>query len=120
MVDIIKQYWKAVLAIVYAIAVPLYFYSYNKGLRNSFDSQRQSSEQQIKALNQTIEKQQKYYDNMFEQYKSQLEAEETRHQDQIQKIQQVQAYQQSLLIQKFQDPTQVTQELKNRYGLNGN
>lgn len=121
MSDLIKQYWKAVLAIVYAIAVPLYFYSTNVASKQALEASRQSSNEQIKVLEQTIKDQQKHYEQSFEEYKALIQKEEERHQEQIKKIQETQAYHQALLTQRFQqNPQTITDELKKRYGLNGN
>lgn len=117
----LKENWKAVLAIVYAIAVPLYFYMSTKTTEQALEASRNSSKEQIEILQSTIDEQNAYYNVVFEQYAAMLEEEESRHNQQIQRIEQIQQYQQSLLSQKFnQDPTTITEELKKRYGLNGN
>jgi hypothetical protein len=121
MSDLIKQYWKAVLAIVYAIAVPLYFYLSTRITEQALETSINSSKKQIEVLQSTIDEQSAYYTVMFEQYAALIEQEESRHNEQIQNIQQIKQYQQSLLSQKFnQDPTAITEELKKRYNLNGN
>jgi hypothetical protein len=116
----LKENWKAVLAIVYAIVVPLYFLNYTNNLRKALDSSRDSSKQQIEILQDSMDKQTVYYDDLFKQYQIDLENEQTRHNEEIRKIKETQQYQQQLLSQRLQDPTQLAKELKERYGLNGN
>ena len=118
--NFLKENWKAVLAIVYAIAVPLYFYSSTLKLQQALDSSRESSKKEIKVLEDTIQKQSSYYDGLFKQYQIAIEQEQVRHEEEIRKIREVQAYQQSLLAQRLKDPTQMAKELKERYNLNGN
>ena len=120
MFNFLKQNWKAVLAIVYAIVVPLYFLNYTSNLRKALDSSRDSSKEQIKILQDTIDKQKTYYDGLFIQYQVDLNNEHTRHDEEIKKIKETQQYQQMLLSQRLQDPTQLANELRGRYGLNGN
>jgi len=118
--NFLKENWKAVLAIVYAIAVPLYFYSSTLKLQQALDSSRDSSKKEIQILEDTIQKQSSYYDGLFKQYQVAIEQEQIRHEEEIRKIKEIQAYQQSLLAQRLQDPTEMTKELKERYNLNGN
>lgn len=118
--NFLKENWKAVLAIVYAIAVPLYFYSSTLKLQQALDSSRDSSKKEIQILEDTIQKQSSYYDGLFKQYQVAIEQEQIRHEEEIRKIKEIQAYQQSLLAQRLQNPTEMTKELKERYNLNGN
>jgi hypothetical protein len=117
--SLLKENWKAVLAIVYAIVVPLYFLNYTSNLRKALDSSRDSSKEQIKILKDTVDKQKIYYDGLFVQYEIELNNEHTRHDEEVRKIRETQQYQQMLLSQRLQDATEMAKELKERYGLNG-
>ena len=119
MFNFLKENWKAVLAIVYAIAVPLYFLNYTSNLRKALDSSRDSSKEQIKILKDTVDKQKIYYDGLFVQYEIELNNERTRHDEEVKKIRETQQYQQILLSQRLQDATEMAKELKERYGPNG-
>jgi len=118
--NFLKENWKAVLALVYAIAVPLYFYSSTLKLQQSLDSSRESSKKEIKVLEDTVQKQSSYYDGLLKQYQAAIQQEQVRHEEEIRKIREIQIYQQSLLAQRLKDPTQMAKELKERYNLNGN
>ena len=118
MVDIIKQYWKLILAIAYAIFVPLYFYNSTKGIQKAFDSSRESSQKQINLLEDSLEEQSVYYDQLFQQYQDRMDAEEIRYQQEIIDIKQVQDKQQKELSKRFKNnPSAISDELKKRYNL---
>lgn len=121
MINFIKQNWKLIAAIAYAVAVPLYFYQSTKILSNALDASKTSSKEQISILNDTLEDQQAYYEVLIEQFTMSLEFEQQKHDDEMKQIREAQAYQQSLLTERFRsDPTQITIILKDRYKLNGN
>ena len=116
---IILKHWKILLLIAYAIAVPLYFHQSTKGMQQALDSSRESSQKQITILENALEDQRVYYDQLFTEYQEKIEAEEVRYQEELDKIKQKQASQQKELSKRFREnPSAVSDELSKRYGLN--
>lgn len=121
MVSFIKQYWKLLLLLAYAIAVPLYFHQSTKGMQQALDASRESSNNQIKILQTSMEEQRKAYDKMFDEYRAKMEAEEIRYQQEIDKIKQTQVTQQKQLSKRFKEnPSEIDNTLMEKYGLNAN
>jgi hypothetical protein len=121
MFNFIKQYWKWIIALLYALIVPLYFHQSTKNLSKALDESRESNKQQLEILNKSLKEQQLYYDGLIEEFTIAMDLESQRHNDEMQKIRDMQEYQQSLLADRFKnDPTQITIVLKDRYKLNGN
>ena len=119
MVSFIKQYWKLLLLLAYAIAIPLYFHQSTKGVQQTFDSSRESSQTQINILEGALEDQKLYYDQLFQEYQERMDAEEVRYDEELEKIKQTQVTQQKQLSKKFKDnPSAISDELSKRYGLN--
>lgn len=118
MVNFIKQYWKLLLALIYAVFVPLYFYNYNANMQKAIDFTRTSSNNQISLLQNHIDEQKEHYDSLIEEYKLQIEEEEIRYQEEISKIKETQEKQQKILAKRFKEnPSDISKELYERYGL---
>ena len=121
MYNFIKENWKLIAVVVYAIAIPLYFYQSTKAVSNALDLSINSSKEEVLILNETLQDQQAYYEVLIEQLTMSLEVEQQKHDDELRGIREAQVYQQSLLTETFRsDPTQITIILKDRYKLNGN
>jgi len=119
MYNFIKQNWKIGIAIIYAVAIPMYFYLTTAKINKALDTSNESNKKQIEILESTITEQQMYYDQLFEDYRVSFEYESERHDTEIRKIYETQEYQQSLLVDKLKkDPMQITIILKDRYKLN--
>ena len=118
MLSFIKQYWKIILALVYAIAIPLYFYQSTKGMQKALDTSRESSNNQITILQDALTKQSAEYDKMFKEYQAKVEEEENRYNEELRKIKETQAVQQRQLSKRFKDnPSSISDELTKRYNL---
>lgn len=119
MFNFIKQYWKLLLALLYAILVPLYFYQSTKSVENALNSSRESSQKQINILQNSMEEQAQYYDALLQDYQDKMDAEEVRYNQEIKNIKEVQEKQQKELAKRFKNnPTTISDELKKRYTLN--
>ena len=119
--EFIKLYWKPILALLYAILVPLYFYQSTKSMQQALDSSRTSSSAQINILQNTIDEQTEYYDKLFQEYQDRMDAEEIRYNEEIKNIKENQQKQQKDLSKKFRNnPSAISEELTKRYGLNAN
>ena len=117
----IKDNWKIILALIYAIAVPLYFYNSNRATAKALDIAQKSSDQQIQVMKTAMDTQKAAYDKMFEDYKQRLNAEEERYNKELQTIKDNQKVQQGKLAGLFKsNPQAVNDELSKRYGLNAN
>jgi uncharacterized membrane-anchored protein YhcB (DUF1043 family) len=118
MVNFIKENWKLILAILYAIFVPLYFYKNTKALEIALDTTRNSSQKQINVLHNALDEQTEYYDNLFQEYQDRIEAEEIRYNQELEDIKTVQDKQQKELSKRFKNnPSAISDELKKRYNL---
>jgi cell division protein FtsX len=119
MVNFIKQYWKLLLALAYAIFIPLYFHQSTKSVQNALDNSRESSQKQINILQNSIDEQAQYYDALLQDYQDKMDAEEIRYNQEIKNIKEVQEKQQKELAKKFKNnPSTISDELKKRYNLN--
>jgi hypothetical protein len=119
--QILKNNWKIILALIYAIAVPLYFYNSNRETAKALDIAQKSSDQQIQVMKTAMDSQKIAYDKMFEEYKQRLDAEEERYNKELQAIKDGQKAQQYKLSGLFKNsPQAVDDELSKRYGLNAN
>jgi len=119
MVNFIKQYWKILLALAYAIFIPLYFYQSTKSVQAALDNSRESSQKQINILQNTIDEQAQYYDALLQDYQDKMDAEEVRYSQEIIKIKQTQEQQKKQLLKRFKENSSViSDELTKRYGLN--
>lgn len=117
--NFIKSYWKIILALLYAIAVPLWFYQSNRALVQALEISDNSSKQQIQVLKNNIDTQKAAYDKLFEEYKQKLEYEEQRYNKELADIKTKQEQQQGKLSGLFRrNPTSINDELSKRYGLN--
>jgi hypothetical protein len=117
----IKEYWKLLLALAYAIFVPLYFYQSTRTLNKTLDNSRVSSDTQINILQNTLDEQTEYYDKLFQEYQDRMDAEEARYNEEIKSIKEKQEKQQKKLSKKFKsNPSAISEELTKRYGLNAN
>ncbi len=115
----IKEYWKLLLALAYAIFVPLYFYQSTRTLNKTLDNSRVSSDTQINILQNTLDEQTEYYDKLFQEYQDRMDAEEARYNEEIKSIKDKQDKQQKELSKKFKNnPSAISEELTKRYGLN--
>lgn len=120
MLNFIKQYCKLLIALLYAIFVPLYFYQSTHILQKSLDISRDSSEKQINILQNSLEEQTQYYDKLFEEYQSSLETEQAKYDESLKVIKETQILQQKQLSKRFKEsPSSISDELSKRYGLNG-
>ncbi len=116
--NFIKVNWKLILAIVYAIFVPLYFYKTTRTLQIALDSSRDSSDKQINILQNTLDEQSEYYDSLFQEYQDRMDAEENRYNQELEDIKVVQDKQQKELSKRFKNnPSAISDELKKRYNL---
>lgn len=116
--NFIKVNWKLILAIIYAIFVPLYFYKSTKTLQFAIDSSRDSSDKQINILQNTLDEQSEYYDSLFQEYQDRMDAEENRYNQELEDIKVVQDKQQKELSKRFKNnPSAISDELKKRYNL---
>lgn len=116
--NFIKENWKLILAILYAIFVPLYFYKNTKALEIALDTTRNSSQKQINVLHNALDEQTEYYDNLFQEYQDRIEAEEIRYNQELEDIKTVQDKQQKELSKRFKNnPSAISDELKKRYNL---
>jgi|APGre2960657404_1045060.scaffolds.fasta_scaffold48832_2 hypothetical protein len=121
MFNFIKQYWKLILLLAYGIAVPLYFHQSTKAMGKALDTSRESSNNQIKILQTSLEDQKKAYDKMFDEYRLKMEAEEKRYNEELEKIKTTQITQQKQLSKRFKEnPSEISNTLMEKYGLNGN
>lgn len=119
MVNFIKEYWKLLLAIAYAIFIPLYFYQSTKSIQNGLDNSREFSQKQINILQNSLDEQSQYYDELLQQYQDKIDAEEIRYNEEIENIKQVQQEQQKELSKRFKNnPSAISDELRKRYNLN--
>ena len=117
--EFINLYWKPILALLYAILVPLYFYESTKSVQAAFDNSRESSQKQINILQNSLDEQAQYYDALLQDYQDKMDAEEVRYNEEIKKIKEVQQKQQKELAKRFKNnPTTISDELKKRYNLN--
>ena len=117
--NFIKQYWKLLLAIAYAMFIPLYFYQSAKSIQNSLDSSRESSEKQINILQNSLDEQSLYYDMLLQEYQDRMDAEDVRYNEELNSIKQAQEQQQKELSKRFKNnPSTISDELKRRYKLN--
>lgn len=118
MINFIKQYWKFILALIYVVVVPLYFYQSTKGMQKALDASRESSNNQIAILQNALTKQSQDYDKMFKEYQAKVEEEETRYNEELKKIKETQAVQQRQLSKRFKEnPSSISDELSKRYNL---
>jgi uncharacterized protein HemX len=119
MLSFIKQYWKLILALAYAILVPLFFYQSTKGMQKALDTSRESSNNQITILQDALNKQSAEYDKMFKEYQAKVEEEEKRYNEELKQIRETQVVQQRQLSKRFKDnPSSISDELSKRYNLN--
>lgn len=119
-IEFVKNYWKQILIVAYAIFVPLYFLQSTKSTQEALIASRASSSAQINILQNALDEQRVRYDQMFEEYQIKMEEEEIRFQEEIKKIKLTQEQQQKELSKKFKDnPSSIKDELSNRYNLNG-
>ena len=117
---VILKHWKILLLLAYGVAVPLYFMKSNKAMEQALDASRESSNNQIKILQTSMEEQRKAYDKMFDEYRVKMEAEEKRYNEEIEKIKTTQASQQRQLSKRFKEnPSEINNTLMEKYGLNG-
>ncbi len=117
--EFINLYWKPILALLYAILVPLYFYESTKSVQAALDNSRESSQKQINILQNSLDEQAQYYDALLQDYQDKMDAEEVRYNEEIKKIKEVQQKQQKELAKRFKNnPTTISDELKKRYNLN--
>lgn len=118
MISFIKQYWKVILILAYAVAVPLYFYQSTKGMQKALDVSRESSNNQITILQDALTKQSAEYDKMFKEYQTRIDEEEKRYNEEIKQIKETQASQQRQLSKRFKEnPSAISDELSKRYNL---
>lgn len=116
--NFIKQNWKLILALAYAIFVPLYFYKSTRTLQIALESSRASSSKQINVLQNALDEQSEYYDSLFQEYQDRIDAEQIRYNEEIQRIKDAQQTQQKELAKKFKsNPSTISDELKKRYNL---
>lgn len=119
MSNFIQQYWKLLLALLYAILVPLYFHRSAKSIQDALDNSRKSSDKQISILQNSFDEQAEYYDTLLQEYQDRMDAEEVRYNEEIKNIKQVQVEQQKELSKRFKNnPSTISEELKKRYNLN--
>jgi hypothetical protein len=118
MLNFIKHYWKLILALAYAILIPLFFYQSTKGMQKALDASRESSDNQIGILKNALNEQSVQYDKMFKEYQAKVDEEEKRYNEELKQIKETQASQQRQLSKRFKEnPSSISDELSKRYNL---
>lgn len=115
----IKIYWKEIFIVAYAIFIPLYFFQSTKSTQKALDASRTSSSAQIGYLEDRLDEQAFYYDQLIEEYQIKIDLLEQKYNGELDKIKEKQAIQQKDLSVIFKkNPSAISEELRKRYGLN--
>lgn len=116
MYSFIKTYWKYILAIGYAVAIPLYFYSSFQSSSLALTEANVSSNIQFQALIKANQEQKQYYDKLFEDYQVKFDEINTKYYNQQLIIDQIAKKQKNELIKKWNtDPNSINPEIEKRF-----
>lgn len=114
----IKIYWKEIFIVAYAIFIPLYFFQSTQSTQKALDASRTSSSNQISYLEDRLDEQAFYYDQLIEEYQIKIDLIEQKYNGEIDRIKERQAIQQEELTIIFKkNPSAISEELRKRYGL---
>ena len=112
----IQKYWKMLIAIAYAIAVPLYFMTSTRAVSQALDQATISSNTQIETLQKTNQKQKEYYDKLLEDYQNKFDEINAKYYTQQLQIDEMAKKQKNDLVKKWNnDPTSINPEIEKRF-----
>lgn len=118
MFAIVKQYWKLILALLYAIAIPLYFHQSNKGAALSLDLATNSANIQIEELQDSMIEQKQFYDDLIINYQEEFDRIEEKYQIQQKELQEVKRKQKSAFVRRWKNnPSSINEELQKRFSI---
>jgi Tfp pilus assembly major pilin PilA len=118
MLVLLKDNWKLVISIAYAVIVPLYFNQTSKSAVKAMEASQESSNTQITLLKKQLDEQREQYNKMFEEYKTKMAEAQAKYDEELEKIKKDQKKQQKRLTDTFKnDESAIDEELQKRFGL---
>jgi hypothetical protein len=118
MLVLLKDNWKLVISLGYAVIVPLYFNQTSKSAVKAMEASQESSKKQIYILKNEIEEQRRVYNQMFDDYKKKLDEAQAKYDEELESIKKNQKKQQKKMAETFKnDESAIDEELQKRYGL---